>query len=77
MRLATFAASGAVKKNQAWAPFPDRERSIAAGTPVDRQVSVNAATSSCHEHLSKSTARNQQVSSSRSGYTPITCRPFR
>ena len=35
------------------------------------------ATSSIHDRLSKSAARNQQVSSRSSGYTPMTCRPCR
>jgi len=67
IRLATFADSGAVKKNQACAPFPDLDRSIATGVPADRQVSANAIRSSLHERLSKSTARNQQVSSTSRG----------
>ena len=37
------------------------------GTPAARQVSTKAATSSFHEVLSKSAARNQQVSSSSIG----------
>jgi hypothetical protein len=57
----------AAKKNQACAPFPERERSIATEIPTDRQVSAKAAASCFHEPVSKSTARNQQVSSSRSG----------
>ena len=46
---------------------PERERSTAAGVPRARLVSAKAATSSFQELLSKSMARNQQVSSSRSG----------
>jgi len=67
MRLAMFAETGAVKKHHACAPFPERERSIATGILKDWLVSANAVTSSFHEFLSKSTARNQQVSSSSSG----------
>jgi hypothetical protein len=51
--------TAAVKKNHTWAPFPERERSIAMGTLRTRQVSAKAATSSFHELLSKSAARNQ------------------
>jgi hypothetical protein len=50
---------------------------MAAGTPACVHVSANAITSSVHAPLSKSTARSQQVSSSRSGYRPITWRPVR
>jgi hypothetical protein len=67
MRRATDAETGSAKKNQACAPFPDRDRSTAIGTPDERHVSANAATSSLHESPSKSAARNQHVSSSRSG----------
>jgi hypothetical protein len=55
------------RKNHACAPFPERERSTVAGVPKDRLVSAKAARSSFQELLSKSTARSQQVSSSRSG----------
>src|SRR5271167_4959679 len=60
-----------------WPPFPERERSKEAGTPIARQVSRYAPASSCHDCLSKSTARNQQVSSESSGYTPIVSFPSR
>ena len=40
------------------------------GCRTNRQVSAKAATSSFHDALSKSAARNQHVSSSRSGLTP-------
>ena len=55
------------KNIHTWPPFPDRERSSAAGTFNSRQTARNAAASFCHAFLSKSTARNQQVSSCRSG----------
>jgi hypothetical protein len=58
---ATEAATGPEKKNQAWAPFPDRDRSIAGGTPILWQVATNAATSSCHDAPSKSAAEQQVV----------------
>jgi hypothetical protein len=64
---ATLAATGAEKKNQAWAPFPERERSTDTAAPTDRHASTKAATSSIQVALSKSAARNQQVSSSESG----------
>jgi hypothetical protein len=64
---AVEAATGAEKKNQTWAPLPERDRSTAAGRPCARQVSAKTATSSVHDALSKSAARNQQVSSVRSG----------
>src|SRR5579864_4759856 len=72
-----LAGTGAEKKNQTWAPLPERDLSTAAGRPTPRHVSTNALTSSVHVPASKSTARNQQVSSSRRGYTPITWRPVR
>ena len=45
------------KKSQTWAPRPDRDRSIAAGSDSPRHVSRNATASSRHPPLSKSTAR--------------------
>src|SRR5882672_8285978 len=45
-------ATGEAKKNHACAPFPDPERSIAAGTPTKAQVSVKAAMSSFEVLLS-------------------------
>jgi len=48
-------------------PFPERERSSAAGTFSSQHTARNAAASLCHVFLSKSTARNQQVSSCSSG----------
>jgi len=68
------AGIAAVKKNQAWAPFPDCDYSVETDTPADRQVSANAVTSSLHVDLSKSAA-NQQVLSSSRGKTPIAWRP--
>ena len=61
---AVAAATGVAKKNQTCAPLPERERSTATGSPIRRLVCTNARTSSIHALLSKSTARNQQVSSS-------------
>src|SRR5437867_10881359 len=58
------------KKIQMWPPFPERERSRAAGTLHSWQVSTKAWESYSQVFLSKSTARNQHVSSRRSGYTP-------
>ena len=46
---------------------PDRDRSSAAGTPLARQVSSKALASSDHDDLSKSAARNLQVSSFSNG----------
>jgi hypothetical protein len=60
---AAHAATGAEKKNQTCAPFPDRERSTTSGRSSRRQVAAKARTSSVHVALSKSTARNQQVPS--------------
>ena len=65
--LAATAVTGASKKHHTCAPFPERERSIANCRALLRQVSAKAVTSSRHCSLSKSTARNQQVSSCRSG----------
>jgi len=65
-----------VKKNHAGAPLPERDRSTATGTSTERQVSTKARMSSVHDALSKSTARNQHVSSS-NGSTPITWCPRR
>jgi hypothetical protein len=60
--LVTAADIGSVKKNQTCAPLPDRDLSIAIGMSMDRQVSRNAWTSSIHDSLSKSAAKNQHVS---------------
>ena len=57
------AAIGAEKKNQTCAPLPDLERSTTAGRPYLRAVVVKARASSAQLPLSKSTATNQQVSS--------------
>ncbi len=64
---AAAADIGDVKKNQTWAALPERDRSTAAGIPTRWQVSTNALTSTIHVLLSKSTARNQHVSSERRG----------
>ncbi len=53
-------------------PVPERDRSSAAGSFSRRHVSRNAAASSCHPSLSKSTARKKQDSSCSIGYTPAT-----
>ncbi|MCC6898750.1 MAG: hypothetical protein IT377_07230 [Polyangiaceae bacterium] len=60
---AIIAGTGAVKKNHTCAPFPERERSTSTGKPSLSAVSANARASSFHVLLSKSTARNQHVSS--------------
>ena len=64
---AVAAATGVAKKNQTCAPLPERERSTATASPSRRHVCLNARTSSIHELLSKSTAKNQHVSSSNIG----------
>ena len=48
-------------------PLPERDRSTAIRMPLVRGVSRNAATSCIHDFLSKSAARNQQVSSGSKG----------
>jgi hypothetical protein len=63
------------KKIQTCPPRPERDRSRAAATPRSRHAWIYARTSSCQPSLSKSAARNQHVSSCRSGYTPIVCLP--
>src|SRR5262249_39459877 len=55
------------KKTHTWPPCPDRERSSTAGMPRAAHACRKAAESSVQVALSKSTARNQQVSSLRSG----------
>jgi hypothetical protein len=52
--------------------LPRRDRSRAALTRKCTHVSRNATASSCQFALSKSTARNQHISSCSSGYTPAT-----
>ena len=42
-----LAVTGEPKKNHTWAPFPDRERSTAHGTPRLRQVAALLALSGC------------------------------
>src|SRR5205085_11417165 len=69
-RLASAAGTGSAKKIQACAPLPERDRSMATGTPFVRVASRNAETSFIQDFLSKSAARNQQVSSGSIGYTP-------
>src|ERR1039458_821366 len=57
----------AAKKNQACAPFPERERSIATEIPTDRQGSAKAAAACFHKPPSKSTTRKQKGSSFQRG----------
>jgi hypothetical protein len=59
----------------AWAPLPERDRSTVAGTRTCRQGSMNAPKSSIQVLLSKSTARNQHVSSGSGGH-PMVAAPF-
>src|ERR1017187_10987054 len=74
---AVIAGNARSKKIQMWPPFPERERSKAAGTFNSLQVSRNASESYSHVFLSKSAARNQHVSSGSSAYTPIVSLPRR
>ena len=74
---AVIAGTACSKKIQTWPPLPDLDRSSAADTHISRQVSMNAIESSCQVFLSKSTARNQQVSSDNNGYTPMVSFPSR
>jgi hypothetical protein len=67
---AVIADSPRSKKIQIWPPFPERERSRAAGTLKSRHVSRNARESYSHVLLSKSAARKKHVSSERRGYRP-------
>jgi hypothetical protein len=53
-RLAETVSS---KKSQTWPPFPERDRSRAAGRENLRQVSTKAPASSCQFWLSKSAAK--------------------
>ena len=55
--------------------FPERERSNAAGTLNSWHVSRKASASYSQVFLSRSAARNQQVSSESSGYTPTVSLP--
>jgi hypothetical protein len=67
MRRAVTAGTGDAKKNQAWAPFPDRERSTWTESPATLHASRKAPVSAIQLALSKSAAMNQQVSSRRRG----------
>src|SRR6266571_3663110 len=69
-RLASAAGTGSAKKIQAWAPLPERDRSMATGPPRARAVSRKAATSRIQDFLSKSAARNQHVSSGSIAFDP-------
>src|SRR5436190_17186448 len=64
---AVVAGSARSKKIQVCPPFPERERSRAAGTLSSWQVSRKARESYSQVFLSKSAARNQHVSSGRRG----------
>jgi hypothetical protein len=77
MVRAGIAGSARSKKIQMWPPFPERERSKAAGTFNSWQVSRKARESYSQVILSKSAARNQHVSSGRRGYTPTVSLPKR
>src|ERR1035438_7628185 len=74
---AVIADSPRSKKIQIWPPFPERERSRAAGTLKSRHVSRNARESYSHVLLSKSAARKRHVSSERRGYKPTVSLPKR
>src|ERR1039458_5226738 len=74
---AVIADSPRSKKIQIWPPFPERERSRAAGTLKSRHVSRNARESYSHVLLSKSAARKKHVSSERRGYRPTVSLPKR
>src|ERR1035441_769908 len=74
---AVIAGSARSKKIQTWPPFPERERSKTAGAFNSWQVSRKARESYSQVFLSKSAARNQQVSSGKRGYTPTVSLPLR
>src|SRR5580658_10462039 len=76
-RLAKVAEIGAAKNTQTCAPFPERDRSSAAGTFIPRQDSTKACASRFHDSPSKSAAKNQQVSSASRGYPPTVIFPER
>jgi hypothetical protein len=57
---ANVAGTASLKKNQICPPWPERDRSKAAGRFIWRHVSKNVAESSCHVALSKSPARKKQ-----------------
>jgi hypothetical protein len=48
MARTALAGTDPEKKNQTWAPSPDRERSTAGHSPFRRATSTYAATSSLH-----------------------------
>jgi hypothetical protein len=64
---ASAAGIASSKKNQAWAPRPERDRSTAAGRFRRRHAWRKAAASWRQSALSKSTARKKHVSSYSSG----------
>jgi hypothetical protein len=66
-RRAAKAGTASAKNSQTWPPFPERDRSSAAGTPSSRHVVRNASASLDQLSSSKSTARKRQVSSNSSG----------
>jgi len=74
---ADFASIGSEKNIQAWAPFPDFDISMATSTPNRVAASLYARISSSHVVLSKSAARNMQVSSVRIAYVPMKILPSR
>ena len=61
------AGCGSSKKNQRWAPLPERERSRATGRPISFKTSHIDALSERQLSLSRSIAANFTVSSGRSG----------
>ena len=71
-RLANAAGSASSKNIQTWAPWPERDRSMAAWSERVRHARAKARASSRQSALSKSTARKWHVSSSSRGYTPAT-----
>lgn len=63
IRRAVAAAIGTAKKNQTWAPSPERDLSTAQLRLNWSAVSTKAVTSRRQSSLSKSMARNEHVSS--------------
>jgi hypothetical protein len=74
---ANDAGMGCSKKIQICAPFPERDLSKQAGMAQFVQTCKNAETSSVQVVLSKSMARNQQVSSLSRGYIPAVIFPLK
>jgi len=65
--LASEAGIGSEKKIQTCPPLPDRDLSRKAEIDNSSHVIRKATVSSCHDFLSKSAARSQQVSSGKRG----------